>query len=77
MAQLARETAPCRGYIMTADFNTENLKEFEVFDGATLANNRKYATYPSSSTAIDNIVLDEGWTIDTIELLFKDIPEED
>ena len=48
---------------MTADFNTENLKEFEVFDGATLANPHKYATFPSSSTAIDNIVLDEGWEI--------------
>lgn len=72
MAQLARETAPCRGYIMTADFNTENLKEFEVFDGATLANNRKYATYPSSSTAIDNIVLDEGWTIVDSGMLASD-----
>ena len=63
MAQLAAITGVSRGYILTADFNTANLKEFEVFTDATLANPGKYATFPSSSSAIDNIVLDEGWEI--------------
>lgn len=61
--QLAKATAAYRGYILTADFNTENLNEFKVFDKATLANPGKYATFPSSSTAIDNIVLADGWEI--------------
>lgn len=63
MAQLADITGAGRGYILTADFNTANLKEFEVFSDATLVNPGKYATFPSSSSAIDNIVLDEGWEI--------------
>jgi endonuclease/exonuclease/phosphatase family metal-dependent hydrolase len=62
-AQLAEATANCRGYVLTADFNTADLDEFKVFDDATLANPGKYPTFPSSSSAIDNIVLDEGWEI--------------
>jgi hypothetical protein len=48
---------------LTADFNTANLDEFKVFDDATLANPGKYPTFPSSSSAIDNIVLADGWEI--------------
>ena len=63
LAQLAKSTATCNGYILTADFNTDNLNEFKVFNDATLANPGKYATFPSSSSAIDNIILAEGWEI--------------
>ena len=62
-AQLAEATAACCGYILTADFNTANLNEFKVFDDATLVNTGKYPTFPSSSSAIDNIVLADGWEI--------------
>lgn len=63
MAQLAAATASCRGYILTADFNTANLSEFKVFGDAVITNEGKYATYPSSSSAIDNIILESGWEI--------------
>ena len=43
-----------------------------MFDSATLVNTRKYATFPSSSTAIDNIILDEGWTIVDSGMLASD-----
>lgn len=63
MAQLAEATNASRGYILTADFNTAALGEFTVFTDATLVNEGKYATFPSSSSAIDNIVLESGWRI--------------
>ncbi len=62
-AQLAEHTNSCRGYIVTGDFNTENMTEFKVFDDAEFVNEGKYPTYPSSSTAIDNIVVESGWKI--------------
>ena len=63
MKQLAEATAVCRGFILTADFNTANLAEFKVFGDAVITNEGKYATYPSSSSAIDNIILESGWRI--------------
>ena len=63
MAQLAAAANQSRGYILTADFNTADLTEFRVFTDATLANPGKYPTFPSSSSAIDNIVLESGWKI--------------
>ena len=62
-AQLADLAVPCRGYIVTGDFNTANLNEFKVFTDSELVNEGKYATFPSSSSAIDNIVLESGWKI--------------
>ena len=62
-AQLADLAVPCRGYIVTGDFNTANLNEFKVFTDSELVNEGKYATFPSSSSAIDNIVLESGWGI--------------
>ena len=63
LAELAAATAVSRGYILTADFNTADLNEFKVFEDSIYANNGKYATFPSSSSAIDNIILESGWRI--------------
>lgn len=63
MAQIAAAADAGRGYILTADFNTANLGEFKVFGDAVLVNEGKYPTFPSSSSAIDNIVLESGWRI--------------
>ena len=62
-AQLAEHTNIGRGYIVTGDFNTANLTEFNVFTDAVLVNKGNYATFPSSSSAIDNIVLESGWKV--------------
>lgn len=62
-AQLAESVNAGRGYILTGDFNTADLTEFGVFPDATLVNEGQYATFPGSSSAIDNIVLESGWRI--------------
>ncbi len=53
---LADETAKCKTFILTADFNTADTNEFSVISNATLANPNKYPTFPSSQEAIDNVV---------------------
>ena len=50
-------------YILTGDFNTANMKEFDVLPDATLVNPGKYGTFPSSGSAIDNIVISKDWNV--------------
>ena len=61
--QLAELLAKCETYILTGDFNTANMTEFDVLPDATLVNNGKYGTFPSSGNAIDNIVISKDWNI--------------
>ena len=61
--QLAELLAKCDTYILTGDFNTANMAEFNVLPDATLVNNGKFGTFPSSGKAIDNIVISKDWNI--------------
>ena len=61
--QLAEQLIKCETYILTGDFNTANMKEFSVLPDATLVNSGKYGTFPSSGSAIDNIVISKDWNI--------------
>ena len=61
--QLAELLAKCETYILTGDFNTAVMTEFDVLPDATLVNNGKYGTFPSSGKAIDNIVISKDWNI--------------
>lgn len=61
--QLAELLAKCETYILTGDFNTAVMTEFDVLPDATLVNNGKYGTFPSSGKAIDNIVISKDWNV--------------
>ena len=61
--QLSELLAKCETYILTGDFNTANMTEFDVLPDATLVNNGKFGTFPSSGNAIDNIVISKDWNI--------------
>ena len=61
--QLAGLLAKCETYILTGDFNTERLSEFDVLPSATLVNPRKFPTFTSSGKAIDNIVISKNYSI--------------
>lgn len=52
-----------RGFILTADFNTDDLAERELIEGGALVNRGTYATFPSKSSGIDDIIVHGGWDI--------------
>ncbi len=56
-------------YILTADFNTEDMHEFWILPNYQLANNGEFKTFPSSSTAIDNIIVSKGWFIEEVQMV--------
>ena len=61
--QLAGLLSKCEAYILTGDFNTAVMSEFDVLPEATLVNKGQFATFPSSGKAIDNIVISPCWKI--------------
>ena len=62
-AELSSAIANARGFILTADFNTSDEGEKLLIDGGVLVNADKYATFPSTSAPIDDIILHGGWDI--------------
>ena len=50
-------------YVITADFNTNNFKLFDVFHGHRLANNGENELYsfPATKAGIDNIIMTEDF----------------
>lgn len=60
---LANLTAQYPSWILTGDFNTADLSCFATFEGASLANPGKYATFPESGEGIDNILCSPNWRI--------------
>lgn len=60
---LADLTAQSPSWILTGDFNTANLSCFDGFEGASLANPGKFATFPASGEGIDNILCSPDWHI--------------
>jgi len=53
-------------FIVTGDFNTGNSSYFDSIADSKTVNSGQYATFPSSSRCIDNIVIDSGWaTVDS------------
>lgn len=63
IAQLAPILAECDAYIITGDFNTTVVGEFEAWSDATFVNRNTYPTFTSSSKGIDHIVVAGGWSI--------------
>ena len=61
--KLAALVAPCRRYIVTGDFNTDDFAEFSPV-GAPLAVNRqtrRIVSFPGDGSAIDNILCSAGF----------------
>lgn len=67
-AHLATMLADCETYILTGDFNTADMTEFDVLPDATLANPGKFGTFPSSGKAIDNIAVSPDWNVVTVDM---------
>lgn len=50
-------------FIITGDFNTEDIAELSSVPNTALVNAGKYKTFFETSIAIDEIILSEGWTV--------------
>ncbi len=61
--EMSAAIANKRGFILTADFNTESIKERQLIAGGVLTNNGLYTTFPSNNTGIDDIILHKGWDV--------------
>lgn len=61
-AELAEKLAGLSDFIVTGDFNTADFSEFTVLGGNLINNStRKYPTFPSSMSSIDNIVYSDSF----------------
>ncbi len=56
-------------YILTANFNTEVMREFWILPNYNLANHGELKTFLPDSTAIDNIIVSKGWFIDEVQMI--------
>lgn len=61
-SRLSELLAPCKSFILTGDFNTEQFDEFSVLHAADMANmtERRIVIFPGTQCAIDNIVLSQN-----------------
>lgn len=64
-AQIAEMLPKDEPWVLTGDFNTDDFTEFAVLGDSTLLNraDNRMASFYSSGSAIDNIVLSTGWTV--------------
>jgi len=62
-SQLGEIFADRKRYILTGDFNTGDFSEFAPIGAAHMVNREdsRRVTFPGSRSAIDNIVLSEGF----------------
>lgn len=63
IAQLAPILAECEAYIITGDFNTTVVSEFDAWSDTTFVNRNTYPSFTPSGRAIDHIVMMGGWSI--------------
>ncbi len=63
--QISHMLEVCENYILTADFNTQEFSEFDALGYGSIVNNdeHRFVTFPGSSSAIDNIVLSDGFAV--------------
>ena len=61
--QLGELTKDKKVFLITADFNTGYYKMYESIENSLRVNNGYYATFPSGGTAIDDIVVNLGWSV--------------
>ncbi len=64
-AQIAEMLPTDEPWLLTGDFNTADFAEFDVLGYTTLLNraDNRMASFFSSNSAIDNIVMSDGWAV--------------
>ena len=62
MTYLAARVKMHKCYIVTGDFNTEELSAFAVFEPCRMINPKRFASFYSTEIAIDHIILEENIT---------------
>jgi endonuclease/exonuclease/phosphatase family metal-dependent hydrolase len=60
MLEIASETAKCKQFVLTGDFNTDDFSEFSVISNSKILNNGQHLSFYPAQTAIDNIVVSEN-----------------
>ena len=66
--QITKMLSKCETYILTGDFNTSDVQEFEPFPNCTIVNTLKYVTFTPSKTFIDNIIVSPDWHLVTADI---------
>ena len=61
--QIAELTKDKEYFIITADFNTEYSKLFDIVENSVRVNHGKFVTFPDGWSAIDDIIVEQGWGI--------------
>lgn len=54
---VADAVSNCKTFVLTGDFNTDNLSDFDVFQNTETLNQKEFLTYYPGSLAIDHIFL--------------------
>ena len=62
-----------RYYILTGDFNTDDMREFKALKAGYIVNreDRRFVSFPGYGTAIDNILVSEGLTEINAEMITR------
>ena len=61
--RLAQTVEGLECFVITGDFNTEDIAELSSIPNTTLVNAGKYKTFFETSIAIDEIILSSGWRV--------------
>lgn len=68
LACVADEVRGCERYILTGDFNTEDLSELAVFTGQETLNPRAFVTHYPTGVAIDHILVPAGTRAENVQM---------
>ena len=68
LSLVAEETARCDRYLLTGDFNTEELSELAVFAGYETVNPRALGSYYPKGWAIDHILVPTGTRVENVQM---------
>ena len=62
-ARLAEVTSGLERFVITGDFNTDDIAELSSIPDTKLVNAGKYPTFFETASAIDEMMLDLGWRV--------------
>ena len=68
LARISEQTQDCAQYVMTGDFNTEDLCELAIFRGNETINPRAFVTYYPTGVAIDHILGPSGTRVEGVQM---------
>lgn len=71
-SEIAAELAKYDNFVLSGDFNTRNLDEYNVIEGSALVNTKEdpKVTYPDGRSPLDNLVYStENWKLGVINVV--------